>query len=656
MYYYAHNNMRDLNNQFVFKIKYISYFSIYSRNIWNLGLPERRNSWGNGGVILKDSRRLVSNYENKPTGLLDLENLIKVNKNNPNHINTNLSKLLSNIDLLKLAYGNIKSKPGNMTPGVDEETLDGINNEWFNKIAKDLATGSFKFKPSKKIFIPKPKGGERPLGIPSPRDKIVQEFIRIILEAIFESSFKDSSHGFRPNKSCHTAINWVRIKFGQMRWYIEGDISKCFDSLDHKLIIESLKFRIKDQVFIDLLFKALKAGYIYLNKEIPSGEKGTPQGSLISPILSNIYLHKLDEFIDTLILKFNKGIKRRANPEYTRMIRGKLNDTIKDKQKRIKIIHEKNISPLMANDENFKRLVYVRYADDFLIGIIGSKKDSLMIREEIKEFLENKLNLQLSLEKIKITNATQNQASFLGFKIHTTPLDKRPTVTIERKGIKKVVKQSTRPLITVDTKSLVSKLTQKGFCVKNGQPTRLGRLISFDEIQIIQYYSSILRGLLNYYHCASNFWNLNRIYYILYYSCVLTLANKLKLKTKRKVIKKYGKRLAIKIDGKIIIMFPLFEKPKILSLDLPSLNTIFENYTRRVFRTKTLLNKICFACNSNINIEMHHVKHLHKLGKKNKSKDFLTTQMIKMNRKQVPLCQKCHILVHKGLYNGPKLK
>lgn len=532
-----------------------------SINNRNLGFAEKRNLWVNRGIIvgyknLKNTRE-YSTMKNKPEGLLRLEQLIELNKINKTLINENLFSIVSDKDVLFAAYTNIKSNKGALTKGVDNITLDGINLDWFNKISKEIRTGAFKFKPSRRITIPKENGGVRYISIPSPRDKIIQEAMRMVLEAIFEPTFSEVSHGFRPDHSCHTALNFLKMRFGQVRWFIEGDISKCFDSLDHKLIIKNLENRIKDQVFIDLIYKILKVGYI--DKYYKKNEIGTPQGSILSPILANIYLDSFDKFIEGLIISFNKGVRRKANPLYTKLIRGKITDTTETK--RLKNIHNKNISCSLSNDPNYRRLVYIRYADDWIIGIIGSKEDCIIIKNKINDFLKLVLKLNLNEEKTKVTHATTERAKFLGYEIHTTGVNKRPLILVKNKDFR--VKSTTRPLLSVPVDKIIKKLTEKGFCRHGGNPTRLGKLIHFELNKIIEYYSTIIRGIINYYSLASNFWQLNRVYYILYYSCVLTLASKLRLRTKKRVIKKFGINLTIKTeDNKKLISIAKFEKPK----------------------------------------------------------------------------------------------
>ena len=244
------------------------------------------------------------------------------------------------------AYHNLKSSPGNMTKGVDNETLDGINLAWFAKLSKDLQTNAFQFRPARRIDIPKANGkGTRPLGIASPRDKIVQGAMLLVLEAIFEPTFHTHSHGFRPGKGCHTALKEVKNTFTGVNWFVEGDISKCFDSFDHKLLIQAVGRRVADKGFIDLLHKALRAGYLFQGQYF-SPELGTPQGSIVSPILCNILLHQLDEFILSLKRDFDKGTRRKTNPLWRKLTRSGRKD----------IVHAENISSRLAIDPDYKRL------------------------------------------------------------------------------------------------------------------------------------------------------------------------------------------------------------------------------------------------------------------------------------------------------------
>jgi group II intron reverse transcriptase/maturase len=229
-----------------------------------------------------------------------------------------------------------------------------------------MKDGTFQFKPGRRVQIPKPGSTKtRPLTVASPRDKIVQEVMRMILEVIFEPTFCDNSHGFRPNRGCHTALRQVKTQFGGATTIIEGDISKCFDSFDHKILIELIMKKVSDPRFIQLIWKALRAGYMEFHT-IQHSLVGTPQGSIISPLLANIYLHELDLFAEKLKSNYDKGIEASRNPEYRKLEyrRAKANKA-GDFKLGIKYLKEmQRIKSRLPSDPGFRRIYYVRYADD----------------------------------------------------------------------------------------------------------------------------------------------------------------------------------------------------------------------------------------------------------------------------------------------------
>ena len=629
----------------------------------NSGSPDRRKSGGDGGLILarlntrlkarlylvKGSRD-ISTKVSLPAGFEKLGNLRELNTIDKTTANTKVLDLLSDIDILIAAYSKLKSSPsclcpayaglhkasnesvlsadasgrgkskgGNMTPGVDSETLDGIDNSWFEKLKKEIRTNSFQFRPARRIEIPKPNGkGTRPLGIASPRDKIVQGAMLLILEAIFEPSFVTHAHGFRPGKGCHTALKEIKGTFSSVNWFIEGDISKCFDTFDHKLLVQLVSKRIMDKGFIDLLHKALKAGYMFQG-QYHSPELGTPQGSIVSPILCNILLHGLDEFVLDLQLNFQllpltlafdhplvsnqsgrdkrakvgqkQGLLKASKPLWRKLTRAGL----------IKEVHDRNIGSRLHTDPSYKRLKYVRYADDFLIGIIGSKEDCVKTRDKIHQFLFDELKLNLNLDKTKITHARVDKAHFLGTDISITPLEKRPLRFITRGTSQFRMKANTKPLLQAPIKKLVSKLTEKGFAKHGGTPTRLARMTPFETNQIVKHFWQIWLGLSTYYSFADNYGSLGRIHYILKYSCVLTLASKLKLKTAKRVFAKFGKDILIKDkDDKIIASFPEapLAKPKTFHITkFTDMNPMarLEKLAKSTFRSKAVLDSTCTA-------------------------------------------------------------
>jgi len=279
---------------------------------------------------------------------------------------TGLSAALADPEFLNQCWVKIK---GAVTPSIDDETMDGINRKWFNDTANKMRNGMFKFRPSRRIYIPKKSGGERPLAIPSPRDKIVQEGLKQLLEIVFEGSFSERSHGFRADRGCLTVLEDIRIHFGGVRWFIEGDIKRQFDLVSHRHLMNLIKDRVEDQAFIDLLYKYLRAGYM---TELYGVEGQAIGVGVTSPILSNIYMDGLDRYMeDVIIPKWRRGVRRKQDPMYTKITRSGKAPT------------DLRIPRVIGNDPDFRRVRYVRYADDFLIGIIGSKEDCEEIRADI---------------------------------------------------------------------------------------------------------------------------------------------------------------------------------------------------------------------------------------------------------------------------------
>lgn len=566
--------------------------------------------------------------------LKDLDNKERVN---------NLTTIMSNRDFLVGCYINIKSKPGNMTRSLGPETLDSIDMRWFNEVVHTFRNGKFTFRPSRRSYIPKPNGKLRPLTIPSPRDKIVQEGMRILLECIFNEHFRESSHAFRPGRGCHTALNRIRLHFGKSNWFIEGDINQQYPSIDHNILVNILREKIQDEPFIDLVYKYMRVGYGEKSDEITPMKLGLIQGGLISPILSNIYMHPFDEWMeDVLIPKYTIGKRKKANPEYTKMIRQHGSAV------------DKLIVTTIPNDKNFGRVSYVRYVDDFLIGVIGSKETCKKIREEIKVFLEEHLAMTLNIDKTHITHSTSEKALFLGYEISCTPKSKMP---IGYNSRKRLVRKTTRTIMNAPIKRVVERLRLKGFLNSKNQPTRCGRYINMDLWNIIDSYKSIERGVLNYYSMANNYGRLSaRVHYSLKYSCALTISSKMKLKTMRRAFKRYGKNLEIKVRDKTM-SYPniSYKRPRKL-IARPDDNFSFENYFESlVYRHKRHVGNLtgpCIICGSSDQIEVHHIRALKDISKK---RDWLSITMAKFARKQVPVCKSCHIKIHRGTYDGKRL-
>lgn len=290
----------------------------------------------------------------------------------------------------------------------------------------------------------------RKLSFPNGKDKLVQECVRIILDCIYEPTFSNLSHGFRPNRSIHSAVAQIEI-WRSTTWFIEGDISACFDEVDHRILESILRERINDERFIRLINKLLKAGYLDTEHQFHKTKLGTGQGSICSPILANIYLDKFDKYMEQVINRDTLGKYRKQNPEYAK-VRRQLN---KAKQNHdVKVIKSlsqklKSISSIDLMHSNFRRVRYVRYADDFLIGTISDKAYAVQLKSEITHFLKEVLHLRLSDEKTKITNARHDKAHFLGFHI---------------------TKRNSNLAILMDIKQMINKLHQNGMCDESGYP------------------------------------------------------------------------------------------------------------------------------------------------------------------------------------------
>jgi len=553
---------------------------------------------------------------------------------------TVLSEIMSEPDFLIGCWVKIRSNKGSTTPAFDG-SIDGITMKWFLDSANGMRNGSYCFQPARRVHIPKPNGKKRPLTMPSPKDKIVQEGMRFLLNEIYDHTFKESSYGFRDKRGAHTALLDIRKKCQGVSWYIEGDIEQQFPSIDHNILVKILCRRIKDQPFIDLVYKYLRTGYGETLKSIIPMKVGIIQGGILSPILSNIYMHEFDVWMENRIATFNRGKRRKANPVYTRMIRSGS-------------AYNKTIRSTLANDPNWKRCYYFRYADDFLIGVDGSRNDCISIRTDIQKFLLEELKMVLNVEKTKITHAETSSAKFLGYYIHKTKLRRMP-IRYNSKG--KLTRRVTRPIFDAPIKEQVHKLYLNKYAKKNGNPTRCGRLVNLPLNIILDIYKDVQMGILNYYALANNYGRLAaRVHYILKYSCVLTIASKMKLNTMRRVYRKYGRDLSIEIEGKKYnYPTPSYRRPKLRDKIRFYNDDLIEQLSRRIPRGRKDLVGPCKLCGSSEMVQVHHVNALRKSGSLVR-KDFIGKMMSQMNRKQIPVCSKCHAQIHNGLYDGPSFR
>ncbi|MCD8336698.1 MAG: group II intron reverse transcriptase/maturase [Lachnospiraceae bacterium] len=477
------------------------------------------------------------------------EILERINKSSAEHhdgVFTRLYRYLLREDIYYAAYQKLYSNSGALTPGSDNDTADGFSREYVLTLIEELKNGTYKPKPVRREYIQKQNGKMRPLGIPSFRDKLLQEAVRMILEAIYEPVFYDQSHGFRPNRSCHTALEQIKTNFRSVKWFIEGDIKGCFDNIDHKVLIQTLEVKIKDSKFINIIRAFLKAGYIE-DFQYHTTISGTPQGGIVSPILANIYLHELDRKVMELKESFDSPSSRKLNPEYLHL--AKRRQTLQKKIDRTEgeereqalseykqVCSQKFKTPARMCDD--KKLVYCRYADDFLIGISGSKEDCEEIKEILREFLDTNYHLELSAEKTKITHSAE-KVRFLGYDIAV----RRNQEVKKRSDGKKQRTLNNSVELTVPLEDKIMRFLFKNGIIEqrpDGEiwPVCIPRLRHMPEVNIVNLYNAQIRGICNYYCLAANYHSLNYFHYLMEYSCLKTLASKSNSTTK-KIIAKY---------------------------------------------------------------------------------------------------------------------
>lgn len=571
-------------------------------------------------------------------------------------------------DLYIIAYERIKSAPGNMTPGADGNTIDGFSMNMIHQIIQEMRTEQFQFKPVRTVYIPKPNGKKRKLGIPSTRDKIVQEVIRTILECIYESPngpyFYETSHGFRPNRSCHTALREIRGKWPAINWFLEGDIQACFDAIEHVTLVQLLCKKVQDERFLHLIWKLLRAGYLDLQEARQESLAGTPQGGVVSPILANVYLHELDEKVEEIRTRLECGGKKHRNPVHRKLSQQKLRlvkeGKTRTKEFRTLVQRIRSMPAVEVNDPNFIRIKYLRYADDWLIGICGPRTLAEQIREELKIFLEQYLKLTLSEEKTQITHARKEQAHFLGTRLAIGREGVQRVVTTNNGSGRPIQRRSTGSeiVMTAPKNALVKKLHLKGFYTALGQPTTKLGWIYLDADQIVTLYNGINRGIQNYYRFADNFGHLAHIQYILKFSLAKTLAAKYKCSV-RQVFQRFGKTPTIIVkakDGKRDRHITFYcnddwEKQRNgFQIGHATVDLLQWSIT---MRSRSKLGMPCCICNRTEQVEMHHVRHIRKTGGKKPVGINAILQL--MNRKQIPVCTICHQKIHRGDYDGMRL-
>ena len=575
-----------------------------------------------------------------------------------------LYRLLFNEELFYVAYQKIASNGGSTTKGSDGRSIDEMSLARIETLIASLKDESYQPHPSRRVHIPKKNGKTRPLGIPAFEDKLVQEVVRMILEAIYEGHFETTSHGFRPKRSCHTALLHIQKTFNGAKWFIEGDIKGFFDNIDHDVLVGILRERISDDRFIRLIRKFLKAGYVE-DWTFHNTYSGMPQGGIVSPILANIYLDKLDKYVKEYIRHFDMGTKRRPGKESNDLANERKRTVRKLKKikdgtekaalvARLKAIEQERAAFPNGDemDESYRRLKYIRYADDFILGVIGSKEEAQRIKEDIKSFLSASLALELSEEKTLITH-TGKSAKFLGYEI-TVTRDNH-----QRRDVRGCLRRTygKRVRLNVSMATLRDKLLEYGAMeikLRNGKevwkPKCRSGLIFNDDLEILDRYNRETVGFCNYYLIANNCVVLHNFRYIMEYSMYKTFAGKYR-STVRKINKKYryNKLFTVKYEQKGAIKSRTFYKTSFKrrttafngSCDIEPYSIADVSRTNLTDRLKA---EKCELCGATGKLIMHHVRNLKDL----KGKESWERLMSARKRKTIALCPSCHRLRHLG--------
>ena len=554
---------------------------------------------------------------------------------------------LDNPELYLRAYGRIYRNAGARTRGTTGETVDGMTMRKIEEIIGLLRDERYRWTPVRRAFIPKKDGKLRPLGIPTWSDKLLQEVMRSILDAYYEPQFSENSHGFRPDRGCHTALRDINVTWTGTIWFIEGDIKGCFDNIDHMTLLSIIREKIHDNRFLNLVEDLLEAGYLEQWSYRPT-LSGTPQGGIISPLLANIYLNRLDQYVvQALIPEFTRGNQKRAKPEYRRLRerigrmarRGEIDDIDR-------LYGQLRTIPLRDQfDPNYRRLRYVRYADDFLLGFDGPKEEAEEIKARLGSYLSEQLKLELSSGKTLITHAKTEKARFLGYEIST----------LNKPGLPSHGNMTLRiPHQVIEDK--IARYTLKG------RPIHRAEMIEESDLAIVDRYGREFRGYVEFYSHARNLTKLQRVRWVMQNSMLRTLALKHK-STVLKMANRYADRAMTK-DGPIKCFTAVVRRegrpPLRAQFGGLSLRTrpfkVIEDYTPDLDRRpprceliQRLAKDECELCGSKDRVQVHHIRKLADL-KRNSGKEPASwkRRMALLKRKTLVVCHYCHIAIHAG--------
>ncbi len=561
---------------------------------------------------------------------------------------------LYNRDLYLRAYSRLYRNHGAMTPGATNETVDGMTLTKIDAIITALRGERYRWTPVRRTQIPKKSGKLRALGLPTWSDKLLQEVIRSLLEAYYEPQFSQHSHGFRAGRGCHSALEEITQHWRGVKWYVEGDISRCFDSLDHEVMLSILQEKLHDNRFLRLLSNLFKAGYLE-DWKYHDSLSGVPQGSVVGPILSNIYLDRLDQFVEQMLLPaHNRGDRRKPYRPYMTLLNRARRKRMRGEHKEAKQLRQQaqRMPSRNPNDPHFRRLWYCRYADDWLLGFSGPREEAEQIKAQLKEFLRDQLKLELSQEKTLITHARTEAARFLGYEIVSQDADDKHCRKVKRRCI------NGAPGLKVPVDVIRAKCSKY---MKHGKPIQRAERLSDSDFTIVAQYQAEYRGIVQYYLRAFNVQRLWKLHRVMKLSLAKTLADKHRSSV-RKVIRKYQTVVSAPHGTlkalEVIRLRGANKEPLVARFGGIELRrrkyTVINDRPPQIYNSlrseliQRLLAEQCELCGSELNCEVHHIRKLADLNQPGrKEKPLWVKRMAMRHRKTLVVCQKCHEEIHR---------
>jgi group II intron reverse transcriptase/maturase len=646
-----------------------AYVTLLRPVIKNSGLPTGREPYGNRVPIVvreRESRshgeggQVISHQEREVRKMRNAETVLGViqDRGKRGLPLEDLYRQLFNRELYLRAYGRLYRRKGALTRGATRETVDGMSLEKIDALIEAIRHERYRWTPVRRVEIPKSNGKTRPLGIPTWSDKLLQEVMRSLLDAYFEPQFSDRSHGFRQNRGCHTALQHIDQVWLGTVWFIEGDIAQCFDSLDHDVLLSILSSTIHDGRFLRLIANLLQAGYLE-NWKFNATLSGVPQGGVLSPLLSNVYLDRLDKFVEAELLpKYNCGVRRKPNPAYVTV--GHRANYLRQTRQHLAAGKLRRLAQAMPSvlleDPDYRRLRYVRYADDFLLGFTGPRAEAEEIKVRVGEFLRETLRLDLSEAKTLITHARTEAARFLGYEIGVLQHDAKR----DQKGRRSINGQIALKM-PMDVIAAKCKLYMRG-----GKPIHRRERVHDSEFSIVEKFQAEYRGVVEYYRMAQNLHRLDRVRWIMEQSLTKTLAAKRRT-TVQKVWVHYaitihtpeGLRKVLQVRVESEGRSPLVAQWGGISLR-HSTKAILNDHPRLTWNDRTellerLLADTCEHCGSQEDVQVHHIRHLADLIRRGRREiPSWVKLMAARRRKTLVVCHDCHVAIHAG--RPPKLK